>query len=254
MKYIHFALVSCLIGILYSCHKKQPDNCQQIQQVRITGAKAGYYVGDSISLTTNLLPAIALFTWNQGTNPNTISGNHIVFIYPCSKANEGWYYLNVSFPDCAAKQDSVYISVKNKPATAPCSPVNNTVSFSYLPDINAISVTWSMDGTYNRKKLRGVSASALPDLNVYFNLYWNTSEPEDGEYDVAGESTLSNSDPYSVHITSLYSSIFFRSNSGKLYVTHVNGKMQVKFCGVNLSGTNGSTSFNSTATGMLTAP
>ena len=254
MKYTRPALVLFLISSFYSCQKKEPDNCQEIQRVRIKGAKPSYYVGDTISLTVNMLPTIALFSWHQGTNPNHISGDQFVFIYPCSKANEGWYYMSVSYPDCAANLDSVYISVKNRPATAPCSPANNTVSFSSMPDINVNTVTWALDVNFNRKKLRGVYTSGYPDINIYFNLYWNTAEPEDGEYNVGGESTLGDSYPYTVHISSLYSGIPFRSSSGKLYVSHLNGKLQIKFCGVNLSGTNGSTSFNSTATGMLTAP
>lgn len=254
MKYIEFALLSFFVSTFCSCKKQQPDNCQEIQQVRITGAKDSYYVGDTISLTVNMLPTIALFSWSQGSNPNSISGSQNLFIYPCSKANEGWYYMSVSYPECASNLDSVYISVKNKPATAPCNPANNTVSFSSMPNITVSSVTWAMDLNYNRKRMRGYYASGYPDISIYFNLYWNTKEPEDGEYYVGGESTLSDSDPYSVHISSIYSSILFRSNSGKLYVTHVNGKLQVKFCGVNLSGTNGSSSFNSTATGTLMAP
>ena len=201
-----------------------------------------------------MLPTIALFEWNQGPNPNTISGNHLLFIYPCSKSNEGWYYLNVSYPDCAAYQDSVYISVKNRPATAPCNAPNNTVSFSAMPNINISSVTWSLDLSYNRKKLRGSYATGYPDLNIFFNLYWNSKEPEDGEYNVGGELTLGDSDPYTVHLASNYSNILFRSGPGKLYVTHVNGKLQAKFCSINLSGTNGVSSFNSTATGTITAP
>ena len=102
--------------------------------------------------------------------------------------------------------------------------------------------------------MRGSYAAGYPDLNIYFNLYWNTKEPEDGEYEVTDELSLRDNFPYNVHITSSYSNILFRSSSGKLYITHVNGKIQAKFCGINLSGTNGSTSFKTTATGTITAP
>lgn len=254
MKYIPLSLFSFLICYFTSC-KKPPDNCAEIQQVRITGAKNSYYIGDTINLNTNLVPTIALFIWDRNNNPNSISGNAGVFIYPCSKSDEGWYYLHISYPDCAANHDSVYISVKNRPATPPCSPANNTVSFSSIPNINLSSVTWGIDINFNRRKLRGYFASGYPDLTIYFNLYWNTKEPEDGEYDVAGESILSDNIPYTVHVTSSYSNIIFRSNSGKVYISHVNGKIQAKFCGINLSATNGASTFiTTTATGSMTLP
>lgn len=55
------------------------------------------------------------------------------------------------------------------------------------------------------------------------------------------------------HVSSVYSNILLRSSTGKLYVTHVNGKLQVRFCTVNLSGVNGSNTINLTASGTITA-
>src|SRR5258706_6614138 len=110
-------LISGLFYILFfgGCKKSEAkleaENCEQIQQVKITGAKTPpYYVGDTISLATNLVP-LSLFRWSQTNKPNDISNGATVFINSCTKDDEGWYYLNVSYPECAYHNDSVYISV-----------------------------------------------------------------------------------------------------------------------------------------------
>src|ERR1041384_4181408 len=86
-----------LLAGLAGCHK--PDNtCEDIQQVRITGAKASYYTGDTIYLSTNITPN-ALYYWHQTNSLNDISNTDEVFIPSCTKYDEGWYYLAVSNPD-----------------------------------------------------------------------------------------------------------------------------------------------------------
>jgi hypothetical protein len=249
------AVTGLILINFWSCKKNEEgNNCEQIQQVKITGFKSSYYVGDTISLGTNLIPPISLFNWNFGDNPNSISGGPTVFIYPCSKYDEGWYYLSVSYPDCASHNDSVYISVINKPATAPCTPTNNTVSFSAIPNISFSTTSWTMDPDFNCKLLNGYYAYGYPDFNIYFNFFWNNKEPEDGEYNISNTITFDDNDPYSVFIASNYSDIYFEANPGKVYVSHVNGKISVTFCSLTLIGDNGGPSYTTTAIGALTAP
>ncbi len=248
----------CCVLLFSACKKSESEliaeNCEQIQQVKITGAKTTpYYVGDTISLATNIIPT-GLYRWSQSNQPNDISNDATVFISSCTKNDEGWYYLNVSYPECASPHnDSVYITVINRPATAPCSPAANTVSFSSIPDIN-VSCSFGIDPSWGIKTLSGYYAMGYPDFNIYFNPYWNSKEPEDGEYNLSHTITFDDYDPYSVFIASTYSSIYFQANDGKVYVTHKNGKLQVTFCNINLSGEWGGTGYNTTATGNLTAP
>ena len=247
------------IQFAWSCKKsnasQQDNNCKEIQMVKITGAKSSYYVGDPIELATNLIPTISLFIWNHGDNPNSISGDPTVNINSCTKFDEGWYYLDVSYPDCAQHYDSVYITVINKPAIAPCSPANNMISFSSIPNISFGSTSYVFDANWNCKNLSGYYASGYPDFNIYFDYYWNTKEPEDGEYSISNTITFDDNNPYSVFIASTYSSIYFSANStGKVYVSHVNGKLQVTFCNISLSGTLGGPSYTTSATGKMTAP
>lgn len=253
--YLLFLLVIVLWNT--SCKKtgyNAEDNCNTIQQVSIAGAKDLYYEGDTIDLKASVQPDIALFQWFR-PGMNTLSTTTKLFIYPCTKSDQGWYYLHVSYEDCSsAKVDSVYISVQHNPADPPCTVENNTVSFSSIPSINLNSVSWGIDGSYNKKTLSGYYAFGYPDINIYFHNYWKSHEPEDGEYGLGSLLSLDDEDPYVVYITSKYEGLLFQANSGSIFVSHVNGKLRVTFCDINFSGSNGSNSYQTTATGALTAP
>jgi hypothetical protein len=251
-----FALLSGLIIFLYSCQKQtsQSDNCNEIQQVRIVTNEKELFVGDDLHLTVNQLPTIALFGWTHSQMPNELSSGPELHFTNIEKKHEGWYYLSVSYPECTTHFDSIYITVKNKPGTAPCTPANNTVTFSSIPDLDPASVSWRFDNSWNRKSLVARGPFGYPDLDIYFNAYWNTREPEDGEYNVVSMSATGGYPPYTVFISATYTSIYFQSSAGKVYVSHQNDKIQATFCNVELSGSNGGPSYKTTASGKLTAP
>ena len=218
-----------LLFFLLSGCTKQPDNCAEILQIRIVGAKPAYYTGDTLRLQTNMLATSALYLWNLNDNPTIISGTQEVYRTPVTKADEGWYYLTVSHPDCAFIQDSVYISVVNRPESPPCSPVLNTATFSNMPDVQFLSVTVGRDPFFGTKSITGYYAYGFPDLKIHFNHFWDTREPEDGAYTVAHMTTLTDYNPYSVHIASKYGDISFAGTSGKIYVSHLNKKITATF-------------------------
>lgn len=246
-----------LISILAGCVKEDDlteENCRLIENVKITGAKDMYYVGDPIELGINEQPNIALYKWMR-TNSNELSGTTELFIGYCEKSDEGWYYLNVSYEDCATvKVDSVYITVKQAPVDVPCTMENNKIYFSTLSDIDAANVTWNTDGVYKKKKLAAYSQSGSPDFSIYFNVYWNDKEPEDGEYGIGNAGSLGEFNPYTLYATSLQSNILFTASSGSVYITHENGKLKATICSMVLKGSNGSNSFSSTAEGSIQAP
>jgi hypothetical protein len=254
MKYCYLVFVS-LIVFFSACKKNENDpgvdqNCAKIKQVKIVAEKTSFTVGDDIHLGINEMPDIALYIWSHGDNPTMISNDEDLDINFAEKSDEGWYYLSVSYPDCASHVDSIYLSVTNKPATAPCSPTNNTVTFSSIPDLSPATVSWSYNSSWNRRVLAADGSLGYPDFNIFFNTYWDTTEPEDGEYSVTTMSATDEYPPYTVYISSLYSSILFQAGSGKVYVSHVDGKLRVTFCDISLTGS----TYSITASGMLTAP
>ncbi len=111
-----------------------------------------------------------------------------------------------------------------------------------------------MDVDWNCKNLSAPSLGGYPDFNIYFEYYWNNKEPEDGAYDISNTITFDDGNPYSVFIASTYSSIYFQANPGKVYVSHVNGKIQVTFCNITFSGSLGGPTYTTSATGNLSAP
>jgi hypothetical protein len=238
----------------WGCKKNEDvDNCAQIQKVEIVTGKTSVYTGDTIWLQTNIIPPISLYNWSRGPNSNLTWSDSKVFIYPCTKNDEGWYFLNVSYPDCAYKNDSIYITVLNRPVTPPCSPADNEVSLSALSDLNFSSTSYVLDPSFNCKLLSG-NASGYPAFNIYLNAYWNNREPEDGAYNIQNQLDFNGYDPYSVYMNTSDSGILFEANPGKVYVTHESGKLKISFCNITLSGNLGGPSFSTSATGAIVAP
>jgi len=258
-KSILFSLSTALLFIFFvnGCKKSGSDegnNCEQIPKVKITGARTTtYYVGDTIQLGTNITP-LGLYSWTTTNSLNAISNSDGVFIPSCTKYDEGWYYLAVSYPDCASHFDSVHITVTNKAVTAPCSPSNNTISFSSIPSVSFGSCNWGTDPTTGLKDLSANTSYGYPTFDIYFNPYWNNKEPEDGAYNISPTITFDQNDLYTVYMSSIYSSTYFEPGQGKAYVSHAGGKLQVTFCSLSFSGSLGGPSLTTTASGMLTAP
>ncbi|HMH20146.1 MAG TPA: hypothetical protein VK563_00150 [Puia sp.] len=246
----------CLFLLISLSHcKKNADsnNCADILKVKITGAKASYYTGDTISLGTSLTP-LALYIWSQTNAPNAISSSDHVLIYSASKNDEGWYYLSVSYPDCASHSDSVHITVTNKPVTAPCTPTNNSVTFSAIPSVTFGSVTYGTDPSTGLRRITGNPGAGYPDLEIYFNPFWNGKEPEDGAYSLSNEITFPDYNPYAVFISSSYSGIYFEADPGTVYISHTGGKLAATFCTLGFTGEFGGKAYKTSASGKLTAP
>lgn len=93
-----------------------------------------------------------------------------------------------------------------------------------------------------------------PTFDVYFESYWNNTEPEDGAYTISTDIAFPENDPYTVFIACNYEDIYFESQPGTVYVTHVNGKLQVTFCNLTLTGNFGNDNYSTTAEGNIDAP
>jgi len=247
----------CSMLLLCGCTKhttaKSDSNCDEIKSIKITGARAFYYAGDTISLSTSSMP-YGIYSWQHAGAAKAVSNQPTAVIYQCTKYNQGWYRVTVSDPMCATHTDSVYIQVINRPAVAPCSTGNNTVSFSAIPDIRFSTASWGINPAWNCMNLKGYRAVNYPDINIYFHPYWNTHEPEDGAYTSSDTLSFAGTDVYTVYIQSAYGGVYFGADAGKIYVSHAGGKMQVSFCNLPMTGAFEGALFTMTATGKLTTP
>lgn len=237
--------------LLLSCQKTGGDNdqiCQKIKTAKINVSKTTFFAGEEIRLST-VEGANIFYGWNHSVVPGSLGSLSSCIIPNCSKEDEGWFYLSVSNPNCTTRYDSVFIKVINKPVIAPCSPVNNKVSFSSIPNISFSSATWSLEPTYDSRNLRGYQGQGYPDINVFFHHYWNDKEPEDGEYSLNPVPSFTGGNIYTVYLASHYGITWYGARDGKVYVSHVNGKIQATFCNVPFSGDGNSF----TGTGKLTA-
>jgi hypothetical protein len=256
MKYA-FILFTCVIS--FSC-KKIPNTtaeCAAVKAAIIISSDSIYSPGDDIHLTispNNPRPD-GYITWYKSGGAGQIGINSSLDIPNCIKGDEGWYIMALDNQDCGISYiDSIYVTVKNAPATAPCSLADNAVTFSSIPDISPASVTYGSDPSYGTKALDAYANPGYPEMHVYFNQYWNGIEQEDGKYSVGNLGDLSANTVYEVTITCLYSGINFTATSGDVYVSHDNNnKLIVKFCSLNMTGYNG-TVYTTVASGSLTTP
>ena len=257
--YCSTVFILFLMILLSACIKNTDnstaDMCTKVKQVKIKSAKTTYYVGETINLSTVTTPD-GYYTWYFGQYSGIISSSTGYSVSDCAKGDGGWYYVVVNNVDCTTPgRDSIYITVVNNPDSAPCNPTNNAVTFTMNPDIT-FTPKWSIDANWGVKLMYGNQGGGYPDYGIYFHSYWNNHEPEDGAYTISSLTDLisGNSNVYQVATTSLYQSINFYGNSGKVYVTHAGGKMRVTFCSIPMSGTWGSSVLKTVSTGRMTAP
>lgn len=98
-------------------------------------------------------------------------------------------------------------------------------------------------------------AYGYPTFTLWFHPYWNNLDPEDGAYTVIGDNAFEDPGPYEVYIEANYGGLLLQSQPGTtVYVTHVNGKIQVTICSVTLGGDEGFGYVSTTASGELGAP
>ena len=254
--FVRNLIAVAIVSLFFQGCKKNidQDNCGQIQKVRISVSKTNYHIGDSIVLKMSLIPPISLVSWNRGIYSNQNWDDTTLVIHHCTKDDDGWWYLNVSFPGCPTMNDSVYISVLNNPVSPACSTNDNVVIFSSIPNISFTSTSWGLDPDLNARVLQ-VATPGDQYIKIYFNSYWNSREPEDGAYNTYSISDFySTDDKYSVYMVSGYSGLFFTASPGKLYVTHENQKLKLTVCSLPLTATDWYNVYTTSATGSVVAP
>jgi hypothetical protein len=230
----------CLVFIFTSCKKAGSDCSNDIQ---LTATKTTPTVGESFTITALKVSDNDQFQWSApGNYSGGVYGNTFTVDNP-GYQDRGWYYCNKSNTACGQTiYDSIFIDLKLKQGTAPCTPANNSLDGSSIPTTNFYSVSKKFDPTLNGKELYGTATNGYPtDFRVLFNSNNGNTEPLDGIYTTTNTFLFSQTDPYVwVSLSFVYGGQFFHCHPDMdVFVSHVNGKLSASFCNVPFSnGTN----------------
>ena len=226
---LRLILFVCILISVVSCTKQKscPDS------MKLSVSNAAPLVGSTFTITAPKETDNNVFQWAGPFNGIATSGN-VLEINNASYSNRGWYYCSKSNGDCGdVLHDSIYVDVKLLQETAPCNPTNNYITFSNIPSVALTSVTEFLDPTWNGIAITGNGAFGYPStFKIVFNSYNGNVEPIDGTYITANAPIFDVTQQYNeVSVSFLYSSTYYHCHAGqKLYVTHVNGKIQATFC------------------------
>jgi hypothetical protein len=257
MRLILFSFIS--ICSLTSCHKNNPNINQDgyicPTSLKLTANDTTPTVGDELYISTN--DGQSIYNWTGPLNFVVQSQGGADYIeFDNIEINQsGWYDCGVSIPDCYSLFDSIYIDVQYRQGNPPCSLTNNSISGNSVPTLQATSVTEQFDNTWNCISLYASGTYGYPTYTVLFNSYNGTAEPKDGIYTTTNvQSFLPSQDADVIYLQCQYNNYLFQSIANQdVYVSHVNGKLRVAFCGLNFGGDSGnSVIFNATFSGEMT--
>lgn len=240
-----FRLLSFIlfVHLLSSCKKsdlnvngyKCPEN------LKVTASSVTPTVGDDLTIYANTGKII--YYWSGPLNFAVQTGDsRDRYQFPNIKIKQsGWYVVGASLPGCFTIYDSIYIDVKYKQGTPPCSLINNAIRGNGVPTLQASSVTKSFSRTYNGKTLYAAGTFGDPTYTFLFNSYNGDVEPKDGIYITTNVPSFSPlQDENLIHVRCMYSNFFFQSYPDQnVFVSHVNGKLRISFCDLNFGGDNG---------------
>ncbi len=230
-----------MLFIFTSCKKE--NNCST--DIQLTSSNTTPTVGESFTLTALEVSDNDLFHWSGPGNYSSAFGNSITVDNP-GYLDRGWYYCSKSNTECGETiYDSIFIDVKLRQGTAPCTVPNNTLTGMAIPTTNFYSVIKNFDPTFNGKALFGTATTGYPtDFRVLFNSNNGNIEPLDGIYTTKNSIIFSQTDPYIwVSLSFVYGGQFFHCHPDKdVFVSHINGKLSATFCNVPFS--NGTTIIN----------
>lgn len=247
---LRFSLMVVVAVIFFSCKKNNDanniDKCPT--SMKLTLSNPTPTVGTSFTITAPKETDNNVFYWSGPGYSETTSSNTLN-ITEAKYSNRGWYYCAKGNPECNTTiRDSVFVDVKLSQEKPSCNLINNHITSSNLVlDMTLTSVTQHMDPTFNAMGIYGGDDFGYPSLRVLFNSYNGNTEPVDGVYITNDKAIFDATQEYNVvSISFLYNSSYFHCQPyQKLYVSHVNGKIQVSFC--NMSFSNGSIITNCTA-------
>lgn len=233
----------CLLVIFTGCKKEGGNNCSTNLQLKSSTSTPT--AGESFTITAARVSVNDLFQWSGPGNYSGIYGNSIAVNDP-GYQDRGWYYCSKSNTECGQTiYDSIFIDLKLKQGTAPCTITNNSLTGNAIPATSFYSVTKKFDPVFNGKALQATAPLGYPtDFKVLFNPHNGNTEPADGIYTTTNVILFGMKDPYVwVSLSFVYNSQFFHCHPDKdVFVSHINGKLSASFCNVPFS--NGTTIIN----------
>ena len=225
----HFLLPILILSGLTACEKKPTCASSMV----LTASNLTPTVGDEVIITALKETSNEVFQWN-GPDVNNINQSNTLTITNIKLSQSGVYSCSKGNTDCnTSLSDTILINVQLKQETPPCTPAVNLVTCSNIPSVAFSSVTKGFGTVFNTINLYG-SASTIgyPTFTVLFNSYNGNVEPLDGTYITTDRQVFNIlQEPNEISISFLYASNFYHCRPGnKVYVIHVNGKLQVTFC------------------------
>lgn len=237
------------IATVFSSCEKNTNNCSQINAAKAR-SNSPVRVGQTLKIWTGEIDG-ATYQWSGPFNFTSQYASDS--ISNVQTTNSGWYYLYVNSLDDnnCVKQDSIYVTVSLNQDTAPCTITSNTIAYNNMADQSFATIYKGIEPTYSMLSLYGYSSNG--DVNIYFAPHWRTVEPEDGVYTTYNSPVFDPVDPVDnkITVTTITNGIYWASWPDQpIYVSHVNGKLKVTFCNLQMSGSNG-TSFTTLADGNI---
>lgn len=225
----------CLAFIFTSCVEKGTKCSTDINLVSTNTAPT---VGESFTLTAQKVSDNDLFNWSGAGNFSGVYGNSIT-VDNAGYLDRGWYYCSKSNIECGQTIfDSIFIDMKLRQGTAPCTNTNNTLTGSAIPNTSFYSVIKNFDPTFNGKALMGTATTGYPtDFRVLFNSNNGNIEPLNGIYTTTNSIIFGQTDPYVwISLSFVYGGQFFHCHPNKdVFVSHIGGKLSASFCNVPFS-------------------
>lgn len=253
MKKHCLAICALSVMVFFTACKKvtEEDNCNNINNSSITATTA-VEIGQPISFSVPEVGGYRIYSWIGPDNfESQYPDNSISY---AELKHEGWYHLHLySLEGNCEKFDSVYVDVKMHQGNPSCSITNNSTTFNNLADDSYNSVQKMIESSLSLKVL-DANGPSMANMRVYFHPRWRTAEPEDGIYTTINTPLFDQIDNNynKVFVTTTKQGIYWACwESQTVYVSHVNGKLQVRFCELNMSGSNGGSSFTTKASGNL---
>ena len=225
---LYLVLSLALMTVLAGCEKKA--TCAQ--SVELTANTLTPTEGELLEITATRETDYDVYQWS-GPGLNEMGNHNKITLDPVKLSESGTYYVSKSNADCnSSLQDSIVIDVQLKQETPPCTLTNNRVDCSNIPDVIFTSVNQGFDATFNAVNITAYGGLGYPSFKILFNSYNGNVEPKDGTYITTDRQTFDIlQEPNEISVSFIYASNFYHCHPGqKVYITHVNGKIQASFC------------------------